>query len=132
MMKFLLRSPEESSYSSRRWFHSTSLAGVSYCIRRMSLGRRIELTRMVRELGQKIEFLEAGDALGDRVGASLLGCEIDALYLGWGLCEVRGLSIDRLPATPETLSSDGPEELVHEIVRRIKDECGLSDQERKN
>jgi hypothetical protein len=132
MMKYLLRSPEPVSYESRRRLQSAEFPGVAYSLRRMSLGRRIELTRMVRDLGQKIEFLAAGEDITGKIDGSLLASEIDALYLRWGLAEISGLSIDGEPATAESMISTGPERLVREIVAGIKSECGLSENERKN
>ena len=44
----------------------------------MSFGRRVELTRLVRELGARMEFCEAGSELTDKLEARLLSAEIDA------------------------------------------------------
>ena len=106
--------------------------GVTFTLARMSFGRRIELTRGIRELARKIEFLEAGDDFKEKLEATLLASEVQRLYLQWGLKEVHGLRIDGQEATLETLVSDGPEELCNEIVSAIKSECGLSEEERKN
>jgi hypothetical protein len=65
--------------------------GVSYKVCRMSFGRRVELTRLVRELGARMEFRDAGNELDDKLEARLLSAEIDRLYLDWGLMEVSGL-----------------------------------------
>ena len=132
MMRYLLHSPDQVSYESERHLKSTTFPGVTYSIRRMSLGRRIELTRMVRDLGQKIEFFEAGSDLSDKVDGSLLASEIDALYLRWGLADITGLNIDSQPATVESVIAAGPERLVRELVALIKAECGLTEDERKN
>ena len=106
--------------------------GVSYKISRMSFGRRVELTRKVRDLGQRMEFREAGSELSDKLEARLLSCEIDRLYLDWGLVDVFGLNLDGAPATPDALITAGPEDLCREILAAIKVECGLSEEERKN
>lgn len=106
--------------------------GVSYKITRMSFGRRLELTRLVRELGIRMEFCDAGSDLADQLRARLLSGEIDRLYLDWGLVEITGLDLDGSPASPESLVKDGPEGLCLEILDAIKAECGLSDEERKN
>jgi hypothetical protein len=98
----------------------------------VSLGRRIDLARRIRELGRKIEFLEAGGGPGEQIEATLLKGEIERVYLEWGLDEVEGLEIDGEPATPESLLERGPIELAEEILARIKGECGLSQAERKN
>jgi len=52
-------------------------------ISRMSFGRRVELTRLVRELGARMEFRDAGSELADKLEARLLSAEIDKLYLDW-------------------------------------------------
>ncbi len=105
---------------------------VAYRIVRMSFGRRIELTRRVRELAAKLGFLEAGDTPEERLEAAAVANEIERLYLEWGLQGIEGLTIDGKPATPELLIACGPEELCREIVEAIKAECGLSEEERKN
>ena len=64
--------------------------------------------------------------------ASLLGAEIDRLYIRWGLEEIRGLEIDGAPATAVSLVESGPEELFLEALTAVKAECGLLENERKN
>jgi len=105
---------------------------VTFRIRRMSLGRRIELTRKVREISGRLECLEAGRNLADKVEASLVFREIERVYLEWGLAEVHGLSIDGRPATVPALIEAGPEDLCLEILEIIKSENHLNEQERKN
>ena len=90
-----------------------------------------ELTRRLREIAQKVEFLEAGSPK-ERIDAALLTSEIDRLYALWGVVEVRGLDLDGVPATPESLAAVGPEELFREAIATVKAECGLTDAERKN
>jgi hypothetical protein len=97
----------------------------------MSLSRRIELARRVREIGRKLEFLEAGDAK-EKLEAVVLAGEIERAYLEWGLEEVNGLVIDGEAATPELLIERGPAELASEVLMRIQEECGLRADERKN
>jgi hypothetical protein len=98
----------------------------------MSFGRRVELMRRVRELARKIEFLEAGNAPGERMDAALLQAEIDRLYLTWGLRGISGLDVDGSPATPETLAESGPEGLFREALTAVRAETGLSEEQRKN
>jgi hypothetical protein len=108
--------------------------GVVFVVRRMSFGRRLELTREIRELAQKRAFLEAG-AGGDPVAeadVALATAEIDRTYLLWGLEAVDGLEIDGTPATPRSLVEAGPEELVREALEAVRREIGLSGEERKN
>jgi hypothetical protein len=111
---------------------STWAPSVRYRIERMSFGRRLELTRRVRDLLARHEFHAAGDSPLDRVEASALAMEIDRLYWRWGVLSVEGIAIGGEPATLEMLIDHGPEGLVHEIVAAVKRECGLTEDERKN
>jgi hypothetical protein len=120
------------SYESAVWCDAESVAGVRFQIARISFGRRIELARKIREIGRKLEFLEAGSDAREKLEATLIGAEIDGAYLEWGLIGVAGLTIDSEDATPATLIERGPLELAAEILTRIKAECGLSENERKN
>jgi hypothetical protein len=119
-------------WESRIWFDAEAIKGVRYEIVRVSFGRRIELARRIREIGRKMEFLEAGGSEKETLEATVLGAEIDRAYLEWGLVSVEGLEIDGAAATPETLIERGPVELAMEILGRIKSECGMSGDERKN
>lgn len=105
---------------------------MEFAIRKMSFGRRIELARCIREIGQRLEFLEAGSDVKDRIDANILAREVDAIYLRWGLASIEGLTLDGEAPTAERLLECGPEALTSEILMRIKAECGLSDEERKN
>ena len=120
------------AYSSYLEFGSDAVAGVRFRIARVSFSRRLELVRRVRDFAQRIEFLEAGGDATEQFESSVLGAEIDRLYLEWGLQAVEGLVIDGEPATPASLIEKGPESLAREIVRRIRAECHLSEDERKN
>jgi len=106
--------------------------GVRYEILRVSFGRRIELARRIREIGRKMEYLEAGNDPRETLEATVLAAEIDRAYLEWGLVSVEGLEIDGAAATAETLVDRGPVDLAMEILGRIKSECGMSGDERKN
>ncbi len=119
-------------YQSCRRIASKSHPGVSLTIRRMSFGRRIELMKQVRELAAKVEFLKAGNDPREKIEASLLACEIDRIYLAWGLVRVEGLELDGEPATPEGLIAAGPEALCGEALAAIKAEFGLNEEEQKN
>jgi hypothetical protein len=120
------------NYESHRTIASTSNPGVTFKLRRMSVERRLGLTRRLRELLQRIEFLESGEDPRESMEAALLAAEINQVYLLWGVAEIAGLEIDGQAATPETLVAAGPEELCREIISAIKAECGLSEDERKN
>jgi hypothetical protein len=105
---------------------------VTFTINRISFGRRMDLTKRVREISQKAEFLEAGTGLKDKVEANVLAQEIEEMYLRWALVSVDGLRIDGEPATIEKVIEKGPDDLTREIVTAIKAQCGLSETERKN
>lgn len=119
-------------YKSYEVIESRLAPGVSYKVAKMSFGRRVELTRRIRELALRKEFLEAGNTPDEKMEAALLTSEIDHLYLLWGLKEVSGLEMDGTPATPETLASCAPEDLFREALAAVKATCGLSEAERKN
>jgi hypothetical protein len=119
-------------YESCAWFDAESSEGVRYGIARLSFGRRIELARRIREIGRKMEYLEAGSDVREKLEATVLAAEIDRAYLEWGLTGVTGLAIDGVEATPQSLIERGPVELAKEILERIKAECGLTEDERKN
>ncbi len=120
-----------ADYASTAWFEAESCAGVRYRIARVSVNRRIELAKKVREIGRRLEFLEAGDAR-EKLEAMVLSGEIERAYVEWGLEAVEGLRIDGEDATPSLLLERGPAGLASEILERIKAECGLNADERKN
>ena len=119
-------------YSSSRTVQSREYPCVCFTIARISFGRKLELTRRVRELGRLIEFQQAGQSLADRLDVAIAGAEIDRLYLEVGLIHVHGLHIDGKPATKESLIEAGPDRLCREIVSEIRRECGLTAEEIKN
>jgi hypothetical protein len=118
------------NFESLVWFEASG--GIRFAIRRISIGRRIELARLVREAGRGVEFLEASGDAREKLEAAVLAREIDRVYLQWGLAAVEGLMIDGEAATPELLIERGPLDVALEILARIKAECGLSEDERKN
>jgi hypothetical protein len=148
MMRFLSRLGKERSevrsgertiskngglnYDSTISIDSQAAPGVRFAIHRISFGRRMELSRRVREISRKAEFLAAGNELHEKIEANILAQEIDAMYLEWGLVSVEGLTIDGEPATVARLLEKGPEDLTREMARAIKEQCGLSEPERKN
>ncbi len=123
---------DTKSWSSRKIVGSRARPGVEFVIARMTFGRRIELMRRVRDLAARLEYFEAGRDARNGMEASLLGAEIDRVYVLWGVEEIRGLELDHGAATVEALIDHGPEELVVEALEAVKAECGLSEQERKN
>ncbi len=123
---------DNCGYSSSLWFEAESSVGVRYRIARISVGRRIELAKKIREIGRRLEFLEAGNDAREKLEAAVLASEIDRAYLEWALEAVDGLEIDGEAATPAVLIERGPVELAAEILRRIQAECGLTEIQRKN
>jgi len=120
------------NYDSVKMFESKVTPGVRFAIQRVSFGRRMDLSRRVRELSRRAEFLNASSELDEKIEANILAQEIDALYLEWGLVRLDGLTIDGEAATGAQLLEKGPEELAREVVGSIKQECGLTEAERKN
>ncbi|HVW11632.1 MAG TPA: hypothetical protein VHC90_23780 [Bryobacteraceae bacterium] len=120
------------AWASRKTVASASMPGVELVIARMTFARRLELMTRVRDLAARLEYFDAAQDGKNRMEASLLGAQMDRLYLGWGLDGVLGLSIDGEPATPESLVDRGPEPLVREALAAIRAECGLSEAEIKN
>jgi len=128
-----IRSPMGTvHYDSIVSIDSKAAPGVRFAIHRISFGRRMELSRRVREISRKAEFLEAGTELHEKIEANILAQEIDAMYLHWGLVKLDGLIIDGEAASPVQLLEKGPEDLAREVVDAIKAQFGLSDAERKN
>jgi hypothetical protein len=121
------------NHESVRRVDSQACPGVRFTVYRMSFGRRLELTRKVRELLGRLEFVRAGQSgPADEAEAALLAGEIDREYARWGLASVEGLEIDGRPAAPEDVIEKGPENLLAEVLAAIRQEAGLSEDERKN
>jgi hypothetical protein len=129
-MNFML--PSGRNYESSIWFDSAARPGVRFGIVRVSFGRRIELARRIREIGRKAEFLDASSDVREKLEGAVMAAEIDRAYLEWGLIGVEGIEIDGAAATPAAVIDGGPVELAAEVLTRIKTECGLTDEERKN
>jgi len=121
-----------TTYESVVWFDALARPGVRCGIARVSFGRRIELARRIREVGRKAEYLNASGEAKDKLEAAVLAAEIDRAYLDWGWIGVEGLEIDGVAATPASAIDAGPVELAVEVLARIKSECGLTEDERKN
>lgn len=120
------------NYQSYKLLESEACPGVKLRIRRVSFGRRIELLKHIWDRAAKLEFLEASQDPREKLEATLLACELDKIYLLWGLEGIEGLEVDGVPATPEMLANAGPEALCGEALRAIKAELGLSEVEEKN
>jgi hypothetical protein len=122
----------KDAYESVLMIRSKAMPAVTFVINRISFGRRMDLSRRAREISRKAEFLEAGGQLQEKIEGSILAQEVDAMYLRWGLVSIAGLTIDGEAATAESLLERGPDELTREIVMAVKEQCGLSEGERKN
>ena len=120
------------NYESTKTIPSAVYPGVRITIRRMTLGRRLEMIRQVKERAKRLEFHQAGDSLEDVLSSSLLTCEIERIYFEWGLSNVEGLEIDGEPANKESLYESGPEQLCKEVIEAVKAEIFLTESERKN
>lgn len=119
-------------YQSLTSIDSTACQGVTFRVRRLSLARRMELVRLIRETGEKLAFHMAGDTVTDAAQAAEIRARMDALYIRWGLEAISGMTIDGEPITVENLLDRGPDALSREIVDAIKGELFLSEAERKN
>ena len=119
-------------YESTRHVDSRCCPGVSFTIRCMSFGRRLELLQRIRDAARQLEFRAAGGSAEDCAETALQSAQLERLYVEWGLKSVSGLRIDGAPATHELLIEAGPEALCREIAAEVRRECGLSDEERKN
>ena len=120
------------NYESTVELQSKTMEGVSFRVRRITFGRRLELTRKIREVARRIEFAGAGVGFAEKLEESLLSMEVDRLYLEWGLESVTGLTLHGNVATMIDTIERGPEILCREIVQAIRAECGLSEEERKD
>jgi len=119
-------------YESLVQYESPGYAGVSYKVRRISFARRLELLSRLRSLAARLEFERAGQRAAERIEAALLEGEMDRTLLEWGLESINGLAVDGAPATVAALFERGPEGLCREIAGRIRGECFLSEEQRKN
>lgn len=119
-------------YSSRVVRRSAIHPDVEFEIARMSLARRIELGKRLREIDWKGDFLAASDRLPDQIEAGVLQRQMDRLYVEWGLAALRGLRIDGEEATAAALIERGPEDLAREIAAAVRSELLLGEEERKN
>jgi hypothetical protein len=132
MMKSTLLSRNPVEYQSGSWQDSATFPGVRFRVVKMSVLRRVELTRLARDLWDEFEFHNAGSTTRDSIQAAMISAELDRVYLGWGLEAIEGLFIDGEPATVELAIAKGPEPLCREVVDAIKASCGLTEEERKN
>jgi hypothetical protein len=84
-----------------------------------------DVFRMDPELLEKLRNLrEKSD--------SLVASEYNLPRLRWGLDKIENLSINGKPATAESLVQDGPIDLVREIVTKIDEISGMSQEQLRN
>lgn len=119
-------------YESTIKIKSKTTTGVTFRVRRVSYGGRLELLRSVRHLAAKLEFAQASDKAADQLEAEILSREIRLFYLRWGLVECEGLLVDGRKASVEDVINAGPERLANEIVAAIQNQLALSAAEEKN
>jgi hypothetical protein len=105
---------------------------VRFEVVRMSLRRRAELARRLRETWERQQFHQAGGGAGDQLAAAALASELDEIYLDWGLLALEGLVIDGQAADKQGLIERGPEALCREIIECIRRQCGLDGEAEKN
>src|SRR6266852_5414626 len=91
-----LRSVREKTmhYESVLKRRSESFPEISYTVRKISFGGRLELAKDIRELSRRMEFAAAGQEASDEMDASILAAEIERLYVRWGLVSLEGLAVD--------------------------------------
>ena len=85
----LASAPKSVDYESALRVESKAVPGVTFSILRVSFGRRLELGRRIRDLSRKAEYLEAGATDEEKIDASLLGYDIERIWLEWN--ELAGL-----------------------------------------
>jgi hypothetical protein len=121
------------TYKSTFEVESTTSPGVTFRVRRVSFGRRLELARTLHDRLEAIARLALTEDGPSRAAqTALLAAEIDGVHLRWGVEAIDGLEIDGAPATVDSLIETGPEELVREILAAVRHETGLDEDERKN
>lgn len=134
-MRFLSRSPEAPDgvlYASEIEVRSSAIPGVRFVLRRCSAARRLQLMERLAQHAAQFEALKASERVDDRVQAEALRLRMDFEYLDWGLARIQGLLVDGEAPDATRLFELGPEALAAEIVASIREECELSETERKN
>ena len=119
-------------YSNEVTIESRTLPGVRFTILRPSFGARMELVERIRELSAKLEFLEAGKSVRERMDGAILAGRIDRTIVEWGLKGMSGFTINGTVPNGGLLTDEGPEELFREVSGAIKAQLSLSGDERKN
>ena len=120
------------SWRSAEEYKATTYPTVIYRISKMSMGRRVELTRRIKELMKRLDFAAAGTGTADQLDAAVLAGEMDKLYWDFALESIDGILMNGDAMSPSLQFDLGPEDLSKEILTRIKQVCQLTDAERKN
>jgi hypothetical protein len=120
------------SWRSAEDYRSSKYPTVRFRVVKMSMGRRLELTRRVKDLTKRLEFLTAGGSTQDKLDAAILAGEMDRLYWEFGLESLEGIDINGEPMSADSQFERGPEDLSREILQRIKQNLQLTEGEQKN
>ena len=113
-------------------YQSTCCPGVSFRVKRMTLGSRIELLEKIYPLLKEAESMAAGTSQSDQVRNQLCTLKVHEALLVWGVLELSGLCVDGVQVSAEHVGSSAPEELVQEMLRAIQRQIALTEAERKN
>jgi hypothetical protein len=111
---------------------SRIMPGVTFEVRRVSYGGRLELLKRVRELAARQAFHLSSEGAVERLDAEIAGREIRLKMIRWGLVRVDGLLIDGEAPAVDALIEYGPEGLVAEIAAAVEGQLSLTEEERKN
>lgn len=134
-------------HETTRRIHSEAFPGVTFLLRKMTEGRRMELRRIISEPNLRVrEILREQDAIykteennQDTLKWMTLQDELDGLMLEkinpawvlWGVKQIEGLEVDGRPLSVEDWS-DWPSALFDEVLSAVKAEAELNGAERKN
>lgn len=124
-------SGDESARAAQR-YQSTCFPGVSFRVKRMTLGSRIELLEKIYPLLKEAESMAAGTSQSDQVRNQLCTLKVQEALLAWGVLELSGLCVDGVEISAERAGSGAPEELVQEMLAVIQRQIALTEAERKN
>lgn len=113
-------------------YQSVSHPGVTFTIRQMTLRQRINLLKELHDLYRELEFSNAGTSKTDRLNTQLNGLRIDEVFLRWGVLAIDGLIVDGKAVAASEISEAAPEDLVGEILSRIRECIALNSGEEKN
>lgn len=122
-----------------------AFAGVAFTIHQFTEGKRLKVRLGLAKVNSRIrelmlEKMAVDSQPEDQRTASytriiaemqeIVDDEINPVWVRNLLVSITGLTIKGKPATPDTLIDSGPRALFQEIVRAIRKEAGLTQQER--